>query len=148
MATRGRPVEKKLPPRIDATPEQMAQAMFALPADHEWQYGPRTVYRCVDCEKAVHYPDTLYRDGRCGDCKQGRGGIVGAVFRFFLFSGMVVIVMVMAIACMVPATAVPTPVPELTSMSEVLEGFSDADMDGMMDYLYIVARENMLLDQR
>ena len=70
---------------------------------------------------------------------------MGAVFRFFLFSGMVVMVMVMAIACMVPATAVPTPVPELTSMSEVLEGFSDADMDGMMDYLYIVARENMLL---
>ena len=67
---RGRPVEKKLPPRIDATPEQMAQAMFALPADHQWQYGPRTVYKCVDCEKAVHYPETLYRDGRCGACKK------------------------------------------------------------------------------
>ena len=36
MATRGRPVEKKLPPRIDATPEEMAQAMFALPADYKW----------------------------------------------------------------------------------------------------------------
>ena len=33
---RGRPVEKKLPPRIDATPQQMAQAMFALPADYKW----------------------------------------------------------------------------------------------------------------
>ena len=70
MATRGRPVEKKLPPRIDATPEQMAQAMFALPADHEWQYGPRKVYQCVDCGQAVYYPDTLCQDGRCGACKK------------------------------------------------------------------------------
>ena len=69
-AARGRPVEKKLPPRIDATPEEMARAMFALPADHQWQYDSRTVYQCVDCEKMVAYPDTLYRDGRCGDCKK------------------------------------------------------------------------------
>ena len=28
--------------------------------------GP--VYHCVDCEREVHYPDTLYRDGRCETC--------------------------------------------------------------------------------
>ena len=31
--------------------------------------GPKgTVYRCADCEREVHYPDTLYRDGRCETC--------------------------------------------------------------------------------
>ena len=34
---RGRPA-RPLPPRIDGTPEAMAQAMFRLPADYEWQY--------------------------------------------------------------------------------------------------------------
>jgi formylmethanofuran dehydrogenase subunit E len=74
---RGRPVEKKLPPRIDATPEQMAQAMFALPADYKWQYdqgGARKVYKCVDCGEAVYYPETLYRDGRCKACKKAMAG--------------------------------------------------------------------------
>ena len=46
--------------------------MFAMPADHQWEYpnagaeGPE--YRCTDCKKAVHYPDTLYQDGRCETC--------------------------------------------------------------------------------
>ena len=66
---RGRP-GRKYPPRIDATPEEMAQAMFALPAGHEWQYEKDggKVYRCVDCKREVWYPETLYRDGRCGEC--------------------------------------------------------------------------------
>ena len=65
---RGRPVEKKLPPRIDATAEEIAVAMFNLPADYQWQYnrdGARKDYKCVECGEAVYYPDTLYRDGRC-----------------------------------------------------------------------------------
>ena len=40
----GRPA-RALPPRTDATPEELAKAMFALPADHEWKYlgrGRRT----------------------------------------------------------------------------------------------------------
>ena len=44
--------------------------MFALPADHQWEYlkdGGKT-YRCVDCEREVNYPETLYRDGRCESC--------------------------------------------------------------------------------
>ena len=72
---RGRPPKKKnlYPPRVDATAEEMAQAMFALPADHQWEYpnaGPDgPVYRCADCEREVHYPETLYRDGRCESCR-------------------------------------------------------------------------------
>ena len=66
---RGRPMKRKYPPRIDATPEEMAQAMFGLPADHKWEYKEsEPEYRCVDCKQAVHYPDTLYSDGRCENC--------------------------------------------------------------------------------
>ena len=68
--TRGRPLTRLLPPRIDATPEEMAKALFALPADHQWRYeqnGDR-IYRCLNCEREISYPDTLYRDGRCEDC--------------------------------------------------------------------------------
>ena len=35
---RGRPVTKPLPPRIDAPPEAIAQALLSLPADHEWEF--------------------------------------------------------------------------------------------------------------
>ena len=89
---RGRPVEKKLPPRIDATAEEIAAAIFALPVDYKWQYnqdGARKVYKCVECGEAVYYPDTLYpdtlypdtlypdtlyRDGRCEVCKKAMAG--------------------------------------------------------------------------
>ena len=67
---RGRPLERRYPPRVDATAEEIAQAMFTLPANREWAYmkNGNTVYRCQDCGKAVYYPDTLYRDGRCEGC--------------------------------------------------------------------------------
>ena len=67
---RGRPPIRLLPPRVDATPEEMAKALFALPADHQWRYeqdGDRA-YQCSKCNQPVHYPDTLYRDGRCKKC--------------------------------------------------------------------------------
>ena len=35
---RGRPPVKPMPERIDATPEQIAEAFLRLPADYEWQY--------------------------------------------------------------------------------------------------------------
>ena len=35
---RGRPPKKTMPERIDATPEELAKAMFKLPADHKWKY--------------------------------------------------------------------------------------------------------------
>ena len=60
-------MKRPYPPRVDATAEEMAQAMFSLPAGRTWEYmeaGPEgTVYRCTDCEREVHYPDTLYQDG-------------------------------------------------------------------------------------
>ena len=62
---RGRPLERKYPPRIDATAEEIVQAMFNTPPNTELEIRE---YRCSDCDKAVHYPDTLYRDGRCETC--------------------------------------------------------------------------------
>ena len=67
---RGRP-ETGLPPRIDATPEQLAQAMFRLPANHQWEYledEPR--YQCVQCERVVVYPEVLPDSGVCLDCER------------------------------------------------------------------------------
>lgn len=67
---RGRPVERKYPPRIDATAEEIAEAMFAFPDAHKRKYEEEapTEYRCADCEREVNYPETLYRDGRCDQC--------------------------------------------------------------------------------
>ena len=61
---RGRPMEKKYPPRIDATAEELAQAMFRA--------GPvvEKVYTCADCKREVYYPEILYRDNRCEECHQ------------------------------------------------------------------------------
>ena len=67
---RGRPMRRLYAPRVDATPEEMAKAMFSLPADHQWEYeqGDGKVYRCMNCEREVAYPETLHRDGRCEGC--------------------------------------------------------------------------------
>lgn len=65
----GRPA-RPLPPRVDATPEELARAMFALPADHKWKYleeGPPDS-RCGACGQAVSYPNVLTRAGLCSDC--------------------------------------------------------------------------------
>jgi hypothetical protein len=61
----GRPLEKRYPPRVDATPEEIVHAIFNTPHDTELEIRE---YRCLDCDKAVHYPDTLYGDGRCETC--------------------------------------------------------------------------------
>ena len=63
-------MKKGYPPRVDATPETMAKAMFALSADHQWEYEKPggKVYQCVACEREIAYPETLYRDGRCEKC--------------------------------------------------------------------------------
>lgn len=66
---RGRPLERKYPPRIDATAEEIVAAMFRRPADREWQYEKETPeYRCANCGHEVNHPETLYRDGRCEAC--------------------------------------------------------------------------------
>ena len=66
---RGRP-SRPLPPRIDATPADMARAMFRLPADYQWDYERNggAEYRCVDCGREVAYPETLHNDARCEEC--------------------------------------------------------------------------------
>ena len=64
---RGRPVQRKYPPRIDASPEAIARAVLSA------KPGPVTkakVYRCEACNEAVYYPDTLYQDGRCEACHE------------------------------------------------------------------------------
>ena len=68
----GRPA-RGLPPRIDATGEEIAQVLMRTrppgpPVDLE------KVYRCVSCEREVNYPDILYRDGRCGKCHPAPDG--------------------------------------------------------------------------
>lgn len=78
---RGRPMRTGYPPRMDATAEEIAQGMLSLPVDHQFEYqkgggNPRDiVYRCVDCDLAVYYPNTLYRDGRCEECHEARSGV-------------------------------------------------------------------------
>ncbi len=66
---RGRPTEKHLPPRTDASMDELAEAMFSLPADHHWQYDAKTDYHCRACRRPVRYPDTLTRAGLCSTCQ-------------------------------------------------------------------------------
>ena len=61
---RGRP-SKPYPPRIDATPEQVLQAMFNTPPDAELEVRE---YRCSDCGRDVNYPEVLHNDNRCSEC--------------------------------------------------------------------------------
>ena len=63
---RGRPLKHPYPPRIDATPEQLAQAFFA--AQRSDSPRAKADYRCAECLREVHYPDTLYADGLCRGC--------------------------------------------------------------------------------
>ena len=71
---RGWPGSRRLPPRIDATSEQIAAAIFGMPANHPWQYERNggAKYHCAACRREVHYPETLYNDGRCEEC-HGQG---------------------------------------------------------------------------
>ena len=60
---RGRPA-RPLPPRIDATAEEIAQVFLRTPPPGP-EIDESRVYRCLDCGLEVHYPDILYQDGRC-----------------------------------------------------------------------------------
>ena len=58
----------QVPPKIDATPEEVAQVLLnAGPVK-----GPVSGrnYYCVDCKRQVAYPETLYNDNRCAGCHQ------------------------------------------------------------------------------
>ena len=53
------------PPRIDATMEQIADAMLTTAPP------PVTAtqdYRCAECERIVEWPETLFADHRCEEC--------------------------------------------------------------------------------
>lgn len=63
---RGRPPIRPLPPRADATPEELARVFFkGKPGD---EAGFPAVYKCAGCERVVAFPEILYRDKRCEDC--------------------------------------------------------------------------------
>ena len=65
---RGRP-NKPLPPRIDATPDEIARVMLNTRPKAHWDYQDgETVYRCVECLREVQFPETLYQDGKCSGC--------------------------------------------------------------------------------
>ena len=64
----GRPMEKGYPPRIDATPEELASVVLNGGRPKESVKG--LVYRCTGCRREVSYPETLYRDGRCEGCTE------------------------------------------------------------------------------
>ena len=60
----GRPA-RGYPPRIAATPDEIARVMLTTLAPKE---AAAKTYRCAACGVAVYYPATLYRDGRCEEC--------------------------------------------------------------------------------
>ena len=63
----GRPSKKVLPPRIDATPEEVAHVVLNAGRPK----GPvvNKLYYCKECRRQVAWPETLYRDGRCEQCR-------------------------------------------------------------------------------
>ena len=66
----GRPARYVMPPKIDATPETIAEVVLgAAPPEHTRKRVIVT-YRCAECGCEVAYPDTLYQDGRCADCTE------------------------------------------------------------------------------
>ena len=65
---RGRPPTNHLPPRIDTTPEEMAQILFRTPPTNKPVSGRD--YFCRDCKQQVVFPAILYADNRCEKCHQ------------------------------------------------------------------------------
>ena len=62
---RGRPLKRSYPPRIDATPERIANVVLNARRPARFGSEPkRTEYRCAECDRAVAYPEMLFCDGR------------------------------------------------------------------------------------
>ena len=66
---RGRPpTTHALPPRVDGTPEELVQAFFNGKPSDDMDFA--MTYHCVSCERTVHFPEILYQDKRCRDCRR------------------------------------------------------------------------------
>ena len=64
----GRPA-RPLPPRIEATPEAIAKAMFAMPVNYQWKYLEKEPkHQCGECQREVRYPEVLLESGLCQEC--------------------------------------------------------------------------------
>ncbi len=61
----GRPLKRVYPPRIDATPEEIAERFMRVPGDAKVK---EREYQCAACGKVVNYPDVLNRADRCSEC--------------------------------------------------------------------------------
>ena len=61
------PTTHALPPKVDATPEQLARAFFRGKPGDDMDFA--MAYHCVTCKRAVHFPEVLYRDNQCQDCR-------------------------------------------------------------------------------
>ncbi len=73
---RGRPA-RPLPPRIDATAEEIAEKVLRAKPSRRFDAPPaRLEYHCGKCERLVAYPEILYRDGFREACHAStlRGG--------------------------------------------------------------------------
>lgn len=64
---RGRP-GRPLPPRIDATAEEVARFVLNRPPPGP-EVDPSQTYVCLRCERPVYFPEVLYNDGRCEPCQ-------------------------------------------------------------------------------
>ena len=66
---RGRPPKYVLPPRIDATAEEVARAVLQVkPKDTEPESFLPVTHRCEGCGRVVEFPEIYYTDRRCKDC--------------------------------------------------------------------------------
>jgi hypothetical protein len=63
---RGRPPVRLLPPRADATAEELVRAFFKGKPGDEADFP--MVYHCAGCKRVVSFPEILYRDKLCEDC--------------------------------------------------------------------------------
>ena len=65
---RGRPA-RPLPPRIDATAEEIADRVLQVKPKRKFSDSPAQIeYKCGKCTRLVAYPEILYQDGLCGGC--------------------------------------------------------------------------------
>ena len=62
---RGRPMKRGYPPRIDATPKQLVQAMFSTSPNSTIE---EREYKCSDCGRGVYFPEIFHNDNRCSEC--------------------------------------------------------------------------------